>query len=132
MIGSKTVKSEFHGWESCGICNKKIKQEAAIYKEGFHFGVLCPSCFSSNSDEDIELISNMLIAFGGHFGMLRDSHYPVNEMLKCILNEIENKKGKLSPECLRIRLMYLALLHGVNPQEFKVIDEDLLKYMYRF
>jgi len=132
MIVSKDIKHDFHDWESCGICHKKIKQEAAIYREGFHFGVLCPECFVSNSDEDIELISNMLIAFGGYFAMLRDPYYPVNELLKCLLKEIENKKGKLSPECLRIRLMHIALLHGVNPQEFKVIDEDLLKYMYRF
>ncbi|MFW9864551.1 MAG: hypothetical protein ACFFEN_00500 [Candidatus Thorarchaeota archaeon] len=131
MIISKDLKYELHSWEYCGICHKRIKQEAAIYREGFHLGVLCPSCSANNSEEDIELISNMLIAFGGYFGMLRDPCYPVNELLKCLLKEIEKKKGNLSPECLRIRLMYLALLHGVSPQEFKEIDEDLLKYMYR-
>ena len=132
MIVSKELESESHSFESCGICHKKIKQGAAVYHEGFHFELICSHCYSINPDEDIELIANMFLAFGGYFGMLRDPVFPVNEMLKCFLKEIQANKGAMRSECLKIKLLHLALLHGATPEEFSMLDNDLLKYMYRF
>ncbi len=132
MIVSKEMKSDSHSLESCGICHRKIKQGATIYHEGSHIEVICPHCFSRNSEEDIKLITDMFLAFGGHFGMLRDPLFPVNEMLKCILSEIQANKGIMSSECLKIKLLHLGLLHGATPEEFSMLDNDLLKYMYRF
>ncbi|MHA2393065.1 MAG: hypothetical protein ACXAEX_14080 [Promethearchaeota archaeon] len=119
-------------FHNCGICHEEISQGATFYEEVFHFGVICPDCYANNSIEDIELIANMLNAFGGYFGKLRDQHFPMNEMLKCFLNVIQNKKGILSSEEIQIKLLHCALLHGFTPQEFNDLDEDLLKYMYRF
>ena len=132
MIVNTELKSDSHSVECCGICHRKIEQGAAIYHEVFHIEVICPHCYSLNSEEDIELIANMFLAFGGYFGMLRDPHFPVNEMLKSFLNEIQANKGAMPSECLKIKLLHLALLHGVTPKEFSLLDNDLLKYMYRF
>ncbi|MHA2126753.1 MAG: hypothetical protein ACW99E_15750 [Promethearchaeota archaeon] len=132
MIVDTELEGDSHNIECCGICHKKIKQGAAIYHDGFHIEVICPHCYSKNSEEDIELIVNMFIAFGGYFGMLRDPHYPVNEMLKSFINEIQDHKGEMPSECLKIKLLHLALLHGFTPKEFSLLDDDLLKYMYRF
>ena len=132
MIVSTELESYSHNLESCGICHKKIKKRAAVYHEAFHIEVICPHCYSQNSKEDIELIANMFLAFGGYFGRLRDPLFPVNEMLKCFLNEIQANKGMMSSECLKIKLLHLALLHGVTPEEFRWLDNDLLKYMYRY
>jgi hypothetical protein len=132
VIVSTELESDSHSLESCGICHRKIYQGAAIYNEGFHIEVICPQCNSRNSEEEIELIANMLLAFGGYFGMLRDTLFPVNEMLKCFLKEIQTNKGTIPSECLKIKLLHLALLHGVTPKEFSLLDNELLKYMYRF
>lgn len=135
MISSLELKEGIGGLLKryiCGICHKEISQGASLYEEGVHFGVICPNCYNNISKEDIELISNMLIAFGGYFGMLRDPNFPVNEMFKCFLRVIENNKAKLLSEELRIKLLHCALLHGITPQEFYDLDEELLKYMYRF
>ncbi|MHA2391755.1 MAG: hypothetical protein ACXAEX_07280 [Promethearchaeota archaeon] len=135
MISSPELKEGSENsfkFYNCGICHEEFSQGAAIYEEGFHFGVICPDCYANNSMDDIKLIANMLIAFGGYFGKLRDPHFPMNEMLKCCLSVIQNKKGILSSEEIRIKLLHCALLHGVTPQEFNDLDEDLLKYMYRF
>jgi hypothetical protein len=126
------LESDSHSLECCGICHKKINQEAAIFHEGFHIEVICPQCYSRNSEKDIELIANMFLAFGGYFGMLRDPIFPVNEMLKSFLNEIQTNKGSMPSECLRIKLLHLALLHGFTPEEFSQLDNDLLKFMYSF
>ncbi|MHA2180303.1 MAG: hypothetical protein ACXAAH_02635 [Promethearchaeota archaeon] len=132
MIVSTELERNSHGLESCGICCRKIKQGAATYHEGFHIEIICPQCYSRNSKKDIELIANMFLAFGGYFGMLRDPQFPVNEMLKCFLKEIQANKGTIQSECLKIKLLHLALLHGATPEEFRMLDNDLLKYMYRF
>ncbi|MHA1915875.1 MAG: hypothetical protein ACW986_17985 [Promethearchaeota archaeon] len=118
--------------QTCGICNKDIRKEVATYQGGFQFGIICSSCHANNSEEDIELMSNMFLAFGGFFGMQRDPNFPVNEMLKDLLDEIHVRKETTSPKELKLKLMYLALLHGITPQEFIAWDENLLKFMYNF
>lgn len=130
MIVSTELESDSYSSEICGICHKKIRQGAATYHEGFHIEVICPHCYSRNSEKDIELIGNMFLAFGGHFGMLRDPLFPVNEMLKSFLKEIQANKGKIPTECLKIKLLHLALLHGITPEEFSFLDNGLLKFMY--
>jgi hypothetical protein len=132
MIVSTDLERDSHGVETCRICHKDIRQGAAIYHEGLHIEVICPECYSCNPEKDIELIGNMFAAFGGHFGMLRDPLFPVNEMLKCFLKEIQTSKGKMPKECLKIKLLHLGLLHGITPEEFRVLDRDLLSYMYQF
>jgi hypothetical protein len=132
MIVSTELESDSHSLETCGICHGKIKQGAAIYNEGFHIDIICPKCYSRNSEKDIELIANMFLAFGGYFGILRDPLFPVNEMLKCFLKEIQSNKGTMPSECLKIKLLHTALLHGVTPEDFSLLDNDLLKYMYCF
>ncbi|MHA2038866.1 MAG: hypothetical protein ACW98X_20735 [Promethearchaeota archaeon] len=132
MIVSTELESNTHSFESCGICHRKINQGAATYHEGFRIEVICPHCYSRNSEKDIELITNMFLAFGGYFGMLRDPLFPVNEMLKCFLKEIQSSKGKIPTECLKIKLLHLGLLHGITPEEFSIIDNDLLRYMYQY
>ena len=132
IVNSEFKNREFHDTLSCGICHRKIEQEAAIFQEGLHFGVVCSECYVNNSEEDIELMSNMFLAFGGYFGMLRDPDYSIYEMLKEIVNKIhENKKTTSSVE-MKIRLLHIALLHGITPREFAELDNSLLKFMYQF
>ena len=134
MMSSKLKNDNciFHSTQTCGICHKDITQEAAIYQGGFQFGLICSSCHENNSEEDIELMANMFLAFGGIFGMLKDPKFPVNEMLKNLIDEIHIRKGTTSPKELKLKLMYLALLHGITPQEFLAWDENLFKFMYNF
>ncbi|KKL66132.1 hypothetical protein LCGC14_2148020 [marine sediment metagenome] len=127
MIVGSELESEL---ENCGICHRKIKQETAIHHEEYHLGVICLQCYSKNSEEDIKLITNMFMVFGGYFGMLRDPHFPVNEMIKCLLKEIQINKGVLPLESLKLNLFHLALMHGFTPEEFNMLDNDLLKRGY--
>jgi len=116
----------------CGICNRKIEHEAAIFQEGLNFGVVCSECYVNNSEEDIELMSNMFLAFGGYLGMLKDPDYSTYEMFKDLISKIhENKNTKSSIE-MKIRLFHTALLHGITPREFAELAKSLLKFMYQF
>ncbi|MHA2400846.1 MAG: hypothetical protein ACXADU_18405 [Promethearchaeota archaeon] len=127
--GSESKKDMFHRAQTCGICQKDLKGETAVYNGGNQFGFICSSCHENNSEKDIELMSNMFLAFGGSFGMRKNSEI---EMLKDLIDEIHNKKRTMSPKELRLRLLYIALLHGITPQEFAAWDENLLIVMYNF
>ncbi|KKN11938.1 hypothetical protein LCGC14_1021490 [marine sediment metagenome] len=130
MIFSPELESDSHSLESCGICHSKIKKKDAVYNDGLHTEEICPQCYSRNSEEDIKLIVNMFMAFGGYFGRLRDPNFPVKVMLKCLLNEIQANKGTMPIESLKLKLLHLALLHGVTPEEFSMIDNNILKCKY--
>ncbi len=127
MLVGREFESEL---ENCGICHKKIKQRTAIHHEGFNLRLLCHQCYSKNSVKDIELIANMFVAFGGYFGMLRDPEFPVNEMIKCLLKEIEASKEDMPVESLKLKLFHLTLLHGFTPEEFNMLENDILKPRY--
>ena len=116
----------------CGICNRKIEHEATIFQEGLSFGVICSECYANNSEEDIELMSNMFLAFGGYLRMLKDPDYSIYEMLKDLIGKIHDNKTTVSSVEMKIRLFHTALLHGITPREFAEIDNSLLKFMYQF
>lgn len=133
MIVSSEFKNKvFQDSVNCGICHREIKQEAGIFQEGLHFGVICSECYINNSEEDIELMSNMFLAFGGYFGMLRDPDYSIYEMLKDLVSKIHDNKNTMSSVEMKIRLFHTALLHGITPREFAELDDSLLKFMYQF
>jgi len=132
IVSSEFKNKDFQDSINCGICRMEIIQEAAIFQEGLHFGVICSKCYIDNSEEDIELMSNMFLAFGGYFGMLRDPDYSIYEMLKDLVSKIHDNKNTMSSVEMKIRLFHTALLHGITPREFAELDDSLLKFMYQF
>jgi hypothetical protein len=124
--------NDFHESIKCGICHKEIKYQAASFQEGLNIGVVCPECYINNSLEEIELISNMFLAFGGYFGMLKDPDFYIYEMFKDLVSKIHNNKNSASSVEMKIRLFHTALLHGITPREFAALDNGLLKFMYQF
>ena len=132
VVSSEFKNRDFQDSINCGICHREIKQEAAIFQEGLNFGVICSECYINNSEEEIELMSNMFLAFGGYFGMLKDPNYSIYEMLKDLVRKIHNNKTTMSSVEMKIRLFHTALLHGITPREFAELDNSLLKFMYQF
>ena len=122
----------FHESIICGICHKEIKQEAASFQKGIKIGVVCPECYVKNTMEEIELMSNMFLAFGGYLGMLKDPDYSIYEMFKDLVSKIHNNKDSATSVEMKIRLFHTALLHGITPREFADLDKSLLKFMYQF
>jgi hypothetical protein len=99
----------------CGICHSEIISSASIYQEGFNFGVVCKHCYENNSPEDIELMANMFLAYGGYFGKLKNPDFSLYKLLKQIVTKVENKENV---EELHIKYMHNALLNGVTPKQF--------------
>jgi len=132
VVSSEFNNRDFQDIFNCGICHREITQEAAIFQEGLHLGVICSECDVNNSKEDVELMSNMFLAFGGYFGMLRDPNYSIYEMLKELVSKIHDNKNTIKSVEMTIRLFHTALLHGITPSDFAELDNNLLKFMYQF
>ncbi|MFW9866129.1 MAG: hypothetical protein ACFFEN_08540 [Candidatus Thorarchaeota archaeon] len=102
----------------CGICRSEILDRAHIYQAGIHLGVICVHCYKRFSSNDIELMANLFIAYGGYFGMLRSSLFTPIKILKKLVREAQAQNQHVSLEQINIRLLHKALLHGLSPEQY--------------
>jgi hypothetical protein len=122
-IHTKTSTTFTHHQVKCGICRNEITRGATIYQEGLTFGVVCEDCYKSNSPDDLELMKNLFMAFGGYFGQYKSEEYSLYKSLK---NYVEESKTR-NVKDLNIQLMHNALLHGITPHQYiqslKILNE---------
>ena len=116
MIGKSDSKSRY--CVKCGICREEIVDRAQIYQAGISLGVVCSDCYKQFPAEDLEMMANMFIAYGGYFGMLKDSDFSLVKTLETVLKNGLREKKIVNTEQINIRLMHKALLHGISPEEY--------------
>jgi hypothetical protein len=107
-----------HKLVKCGICRNEIKRGASIYQEGLTFGIVCEHCYKHNSKEDLELMANLFLAYGGYFGKVKPYKFSVYKIIKKLMLKIEPGKNLDTLIALNIKMMHQALLYGITPQEF--------------
>ncbi len=124
---SKSDRKSSHAVK-CGICHGEIVDRAQIYQAGINLGVVCSACYKHFSADDLEMMANMFIAYGGYFGMLKDSDFSLVKTLETVLKNGLREKKIVNTEQINIRLMHKALLHGISPEEYiqnlSLIAED--------
>ncbi|MFW9826705.1 MAG: hypothetical protein ACFFEY_03685 [Candidatus Thorarchaeota archaeon] len=106
-----------HKTIKCGICHTELQRGASIYQEGLSFGIVCEKCYKSNSSEDLELMANLFLAYGGYFGMKKRSEFSLYKEIKKLTSKIQPGKTSDNLINLNIKMLHRALLHGVTPQE---------------
>ncbi|KKK45697.1 hypothetical protein LCGC14_0887500 [marine sediment metagenome] len=102
----------------CGICRVEIRDRAQIYQAGVNFGIVCIRCYKQFSSEDIELMANMFIAYGGYFGMLKDSRISTRNILEKLTTELGKQGDDVNFEQINIQLLHKVLLHGITPEQY--------------
>ncbi len=117
-INTKPTPHHVYDVIRCGICRNELKKGATIYQEGLSFGVVFSDCYRANSEQDLELIANMFLAYGGYFGMLKRKKFSVYKALKKLISEIQGSKDSENIIELNTKMLHQALLYGVTPQEF--------------
>ncbi len=117
MIGKSDRRRSDHSVK-CGICRAEIEDRAQIFQSGINLGVVCEDCYKRFSAEDLEMMGNMFIAYGGYFGMRKDSKFSVIKILEKVLQDTLEEGNKVDSEKINIRLMHMALLHGVTPEQY--------------
>jgi hypothetical protein len=116
-INTEPTPQLTHELVKCGICRNEIKRGASIYQEGLTFGVVCEKCYKNNSQEDLELMANLFLAYGGYFGKLKEKKFSVYKTIKQLISKIQPGKEPDTLIEMNIKMMHQALLYGVTPQE---------------
>ncbi|MFW9822409.1 MAG: hypothetical protein ACFFE4_05715 [Candidatus Thorarchaeota archaeon] len=102
----------------CGICRNEIFDRAELHQAGLNLGVVCCNCYKQFSTKDLEMMANMFIAYGGHFGMVKDTKFSLVKTLENILKKSLREKDVFDSEQINIKLIHKALLHGITPEQY--------------
>ena len=102
----------------CSICRHEIKDRATLCQTGVNYGIVCVECYQKFSSEDLELMANLFIAFGGYFGQYQRSEFSILRILKAIHMDLLPVYEEKGIEELNIRMLHRALLHGISPEEY--------------
>jgi hypothetical protein len=108
-----TTNKVSFGIISCGICHGDVKGSQRIIKAGINFAVICEQCYRRFSKDELELMLNMFLSFGGYFGQLKSSKSTTSKRFNRLLKDIEQNQSKFSRSELDIRIIHKALLHGI-------------------
>lgn len=112
----------------CSLCNHEIKERATVYPTGLEVKVVCIDCYRRFSEEDLELIANLLRAFGGYFGQYKRGEISIKKILKAIHKDLLSVNKNLEATQINIKMLHKALLHGITPREYidnlELIFED--------
>lgn len=110
----------------CAICQKEIEDYTKVYPVGLNFGLVCSDCYKKFSQDDLDLMINMFIAYGGYFGKNQGTIFSLKTLLNELVNEIKSEKGNINLKELNIKILHRALTYGIAPQEF---TENLVKLL---
>lgn len=102
----------------CSICRHEIKERATLCQIGVNYGIACIDCYRKFSTEDLELMANLFMAFGGYFGQFQRSEFSILPILKAIYTDLFPIYEEKGIEELNIRMLHRALLHGISPEEY--------------
>ena len=110
----------------CAICRADIKNHSRAYQSRSTFAVVCRECRRKLTEDDIELMLNLFLAYGGYFGKLKDVSFSLEDTLKEILNDAGNKGEEFDLGEVNSRMVHKALLHGHPPQEYIDVLKSIL------
>ena len=101
----------------CRICHNDTKNQSKIVKLGNNYGIICSECSKMFSLEDIDLMYNMFRAFGGYFGMLKDTVGSTYKIITKLVKEYDIQEMDLKPTEVDVKVLHKALLYGITPRQ---------------
>ena len=101
----------------CKICQDDTKFQSKIVKLGNNYGIICGECSKMFSLEDIDLMFNMFTAFGGYFGMLKDTVSSTYKIITKLIKEYDLQGKVLKAIEIDVKVLHKALLYGITPRQ---------------
>jgi hypothetical protein len=112
----------------CSLCHHEIRERATLCPTGLEVKVVCVDCYRRFSEEELELIANLLRAFGGFFGQYKRGTISIVKILKAIHQDLLSASKDAEAVQINIKMLHKALLHGITPKEYienlELIFED--------
>jgi len=101
----------------CRICHNDTKRQSKIVKLGNNYGIICTECSKMFSLEDIDLTYNMFTAFGGYFGMLKDTVSSTYKIIMKLVKEYNMQEKDFKATEIDVKVLHKALLYGITPRQ---------------
>lgn len=108
----------------CAICHSVIKNRHQIYQTRLSLGVICKECHKRFSKEDIEMITNMFLAYGGYFGQFKDEDLSIDDLIIKFAAQIN--LGNETLTSTNLKMWHEVLTHGISPREFLKALKDYI------
>ncbi len=102
----------------CALCHNDINEDSNVYQSMVCFAVICDNCHEKFSEEAIDLMINMFLAYGGYFSQFKKEGFSIEESIKKIIDNLKLSKNFTEIQEYNIRLLHQALLYGISPQEY--------------
>jgi len=102
----------------CSICKSHTDGKPLIIPAGIYYYIICEDCSKKFSLEEIDLMANMFIAYGGYFGKEKKSNFKLLDALMSIDKTVNGNFKKKT-----VFLMHKSLLHGIPIHEFHKVLE---------
>lgn len=109
-------KSKVSSKLKCSICRADINNRHKVYQSSVRLGIICDLCRQRFSDEDIEMIINIFLAFGEYFGARDRSKFSISDVI--LEFAIKLDEGKVNFHSQNIKMWHKVLTHGITPREF--------------
>jgi hypothetical protein len=98
----------------CAVCKNGAGSKVKIVRLGTSFSVVCEECIVNFSKEDLELMHNMFVAFGGWFGKCASSKEDSFQELKIIAKEYAKSGKDIAKIESDVKTLHRAFLHGIT------------------
>jgi hypothetical protein len=108
----------------CAICHTDINDPSQVFQSTLNYGLICRDCIKKFSEEEIEVVLNLFILYGGYFGKHARTHFSV---ITKLLEIVEKEGEEFDLEKTNMKLLHEALTHGITPREFNKSLEGFLK-----
>jgi hypothetical protein len=110
----------------CAICHADIKDNSSIYQSKLNFGIICANCLKIFSLQDIELISNIFLVYGGFYGQYEKTNISIDNLFYDLLIKLGHKEGELDINEINVKLLHHLLLFGFTPEDYlNLLDKTL-------
>ena len=100
----------------CSICRTDIKNRHKVYQSSLRLGIICNLCKRRFSEEDIEMIINMFLAFGEFFGAHDRSKFSIKDIILEFAIDLDD--GKANFHSQNVKMWHKVLTYGITPKEF--------------
>ena len=97
----------------CELCHNDAKGKPVIKRLGPKLGIICNTCREQFSDQEIDLMINMFIAFGGYFNQFNSSKKIQKTIINDMMREYDQKEQGRGKAEYHVRALHRALLHGI-------------------
>lgn len=97
----------------CGICRGNIP-ERSIRQSDPSLPIICSNCYENFTAEEVFLMTNLFVIYGGYFGQKRSTEFSFITSLKTFY-KVQSSMQDFDE--INAQLYHSALLHGISLQE---------------